>query len=100
VLVLLAMLIAEAPLPDIKVAREGPHYKLTVGLFRWSQGEAVNAAIDQRMKEICKDKLVEQIEFDFKTVDPENHLAPNEPPIERAIWDYWTTFKCVEPRAG
>ncbi len=95
-LILLAMLVADAPLPGINVVPEADHFRLTVEQFSWSQGEAVNKAMDRKMDETCKDQRVEMIEFDFNSADPDNHLTDG-PPIERQVWGYWATFKCVDP---
>lgn len=89
-----AMLLAPAE-PAIQVSREADHYRLAVGFFRWSEGEAVNTAIEELMKSTCGTKAVQRMELDFQTVDP-GGISETEPPPERAVWNYWATFQCVE----
>ena len=92
-LALLTMLLAADP-PRIDVAPEGDHYRLTVGFFRISQGDEINELVDMRMQATCKGRGVQRLELDFQTVDPAGRLS-TEPPVERAIWNYSQTFRCL-----
>lgn len=93
---LLSLLAATGAPPSIAVKAEGDHYRLTVDVFRVSQGEAVAAAIASRMQATCAGKPTETLDMDFRTADPANG-SDDGPAIERAVWDYWLTFRCAEP---
>jgi hypothetical protein len=90
-----ALLLVASSMPEIAVKQEAGVYRLTVAQFSWSQGPAVNELIAKRMAEVCKGHTVEQLEFDLKTID-----AMESPTGERLVWDYWATFKCVDPPTG
>ena len=91
---LILLLAASAALPPISVVKDGGSYRLSVGPFKVSQGPAVNEALDARMRAVCRDARVEALDADFETTDPANELA-NGPPVERAIFNFQQTFRCV-----